>query len=146
MSKTKAFFVKYKVFLTGLAGAIALSLNQLLSSGNNSSDLRVYLYAAVMAILSYIATQWRGQGMSILGVIGTLSGVFVNMQNSGTFTWTQFCLYGIVALLAIVSPAPKPLSYEHSPAIVDAKTIPSPTVKDDSKLPIGGQTIKPNKN
>lgn len=143
MSKIQTLLVKYKVFLTGLAGAIALSLNQLLSTAGHSDDLKVYLYAAGMAILSYIATQWRGQGMSIIGVIGTLSGVFVTMQGSGTFSWTQFGLYGTVALLAIVSPAPKPLSYEHSPTIVAAKTLPSPTVKDESKLPIGGETIKP---
>jgi hypothetical protein len=146
MSKTRAFFVKYKVFLTGLAGAVALSLNQLLSSGASQDDLRVYLYAAGMAILSYVATQWRGQGVSLLGIIGTLSGVFVSLQTSGTFTWTQFGLYGTVALLAIVAPPPKPLSYEHNPSIVDAKTLPSETVKDESKLPIGGQTIKPSKN
>jgi hypothetical protein len=143
MSTFQTFLVKYKVFLTGLAGAIALSLNQLLSAAGHTDDLKVYLYAALMAILSYISTQWRGQGMSITGVIGTLSYVFVNMYNSGTFTWTQFMLAAFVAILGIVAPPPKPLSYEHSPAIVDAKTLPSPTVKDESKLPIGGQTIKP---
>lgn len=143
MSKIQAFLVKYKVFLTGLAGAIALALNQLLSTSGHSEDLKVYLYAALMAILSYVSTQWRGQGMTITGVIGTLSYVFVNMHNSGTFTWTEFMLAGFVALLGIVSPPPKPLSYEHSPAIVDAKTVPSPTIKDESQLPIGGETIKP---
>ena len=143
MSKLQAFFVKYKVFLTGLAGAIALSINQLLSASGHSEDLKVYLYAAGMAILSYIATQWRGQGVSIVGVIGTLSGVFVTMQQSGTFTWTEFGLYGTVALLALVSPAPKPLSYEHNATIVAAKTIPSPTIKDETVLPIGGETIEP---
>lgn len=143
MNNLNAFFVKYKVFLTGLAGAVALALNQLLSSTGHAEDLKVYLYAAIMAILSYIATQWRGQGVTILGIIGTLSGVFVNMHNSGTFTWNQFVLYSVVALLALFSPPPKPLSYEHSPTIVEAKTLPSPTVKDDSKLPIGGETIKP---
>lgn len=143
MTNIQAFFVKYKVFLTGLAGAIALSINQLLSSTGHSQDLQVYLYAAGMAVLSYVATQWRGQGVTILGVIGTLSGVFVTMHESGTFTWTQFGLYGTVALLALVSPPPKPLSYEHNESIVTAKTLPSETVKDTSQLPIGGQTIKP---
>lgn len=143
MSKIENFFVKYRVFLAGLAGSIALAVNQYLSTSGHSDDLKVYLYAIVMAGLSYIATQWRGQGMTITGVVGTLSYVFVNMHNSGTFTWTQFMLSAFVALLAMVAPPPKPLSYEHSPVIVDAKTIPSETVKDDSKLPIGGQTIKP---
>ena len=141
-TKIQAFFVKYKVFLSGLAGAIALSINQLLSTTGHSEDLKIYLYAALMALLSYIATQWRGQGMSIIGVIGTLCGVFVNMYGTSTFTWTQFGLYATVAILALVSPPPKSLSYEHSPTIVAAKEIPAPTVKDDTKVPIGGETIK----
>lgn len=143
MTNFNSFLVKYKVFLTGLAGAVALAVNQLLSVSGHSDDLKIYLYAGLMAVLSYLSTQWRGQGMTITGIIGTLSYVFVNMHNSGTFTWTEFMLSGFVALLSIVAPPPKPLSYEHSPTIVDAKTIPSPTVKDDSKLPIGGETIKP---
>lgn len=138
MAKIKTFLIKYKVFLSGLAAAIALSLNQLLSSAGHSDDLKVYLYAAGMAALSYIATQWRGQGMSILGVVGTLSGVFVTMVSSGSFSWTEFGLFGTVAILGLVAPPPKPLTYEHNEAIVNAKIIPpKEEIKDVSKVPLG---------
>jgi hypothetical protein len=143
MKNLNSFFVKYKVFLTGLAGAIALSLNQLLSTAGHSDDLKVYAYAALMAGLSFIATQWRGQGMSIFGIVGTLSGVFVTMQQSGNFSWYQFGLGATVALLSVFSPPPKPLTYEHNETIVEAKKIPPvDEVPDTSKLPIGGETIK----
>lgn len=141
----KNFLAKYKVFLSGLAAAIAVSLNQLLSSSGHSADLKVYLFAGLMAALSFLSTQWRGQGVTILGIVGTLAGVFVTMQQTGTFTWNQFIMLGIAAILSTVAPPPKPLSYEKNETIVSAKEIPpvAPTV-DDSKIPIG--TITPKSN
>lgn len=139
----QAFLAKYKVFLTGLAGAIAVSLNQFLSTSGHSQDLKVYLFAGLIAALSFISTQWRGQGVTILGIVGTLSGVFVTMQQNGTFTWNQFITFGVAAILSSVAPPPKPLSYEKSAEIVKAKEIPpQQPVVDDSKLPIGNVTPK----
>ncbi len=118
------FWNKYKVFLLGLAGAIAVSLQEFLTN-NTEANVRVYAFAALMAALSYVATQWRGKGVTIFGIVGTLAGVFVTMQQTGTFTWTQFIYSAIAAVLAAVSSPPKPSSYEHNEAIVEAKQIPA---------------------
>lgn len=107
-----SFFTKNKVFLLGLLGAIAISLQTLLAGNAESQDLKVYLFAIIMAALSYIANQWRGQGVTILGILGTLSGVFVSLQQTGTFTWNQFLIYSILAILAAVAPPAKPATYE----------------------------------
>jgi len=143
MTNISLFLSKYKVFLSGLAASIAVALNQLLSSSGHSQDLKVYLFAGLMAALSYVSTQWRGQGVTILGIVGTLSGVFVTMQQTGNFTWNQFIMFSVAAILSSVAPPAKPLSYEKNSLIVDAKEVPPlAPVKDNSKLPIGGDTPK----
>jgi len=129
-------WTKYKVFIFGLLGAIAVSLQELLTANTGDADLKVYGFAILMAGLSFIATQWRGQGVTILGILGTLAGVFVTMQQTGNFTWTQFITFAIAALLSAVAPPPKPVTYEKDAAIVQAKEVPAvdqveipPTVK-----------------
>lgn len=131
------FWDKWKVFILGLAGAVAIALQELLAN-NPTPDYKVYAYAALMAALSFVATEWRGKNVSITGIIGTLAGVFVSLNTTGTFTWNQFILSGIAAVLATVAPPPKPSTYEHDANIVSAKEIPpDKPVEDNSKLPIG---------
>jgi hypothetical protein len=115
----QSFLEKNKVFLIGLAAAIAVTIQQFL--GTVEVNWRVIGYAAGMAALSYIANQWRGQGVTILGIVGTLAGTFVAIHNTGTFTWNQFILSAIAALLAAVAPPPKQKEYEQSPIIIEAK-------------------------
>lgn len=137
------FWERYRVFIFGLVGAIAISLQALLTETGEGQDTKVYLYAALMAALSFIATEWRGQGVSITGILGTLAGVFVTMQTSGTFTWAQFVVSAVLAVLAAVAPPPKPLTYEKNDAIVEAKTIPPvDQVVDNTKPPIGATDLK----
>src|SRR5579872_1891416 len=115
----KQFLMDNKVFLTGLLGAIAVALQQFL--GQATIDWKVVGYAALMAVLSYIANTWRGQGPTILGIIGTLAGTFVTVGQTGNFTWNQFIISAIAAILASVAPPPKDKSYEKTPVIANAK-------------------------
>ena len=132
----QTFIQKNKVFLLGLLSAIALTVQQFATQPE--VDYKVIGYAAIMAILSFIANQWRGQGVTVMGIIGTLAGAFVTIQSTGHFTWNQFILSAIAALLAAVAPPPKPLSYEHNDNIVAAKEVPPVAdVKDNSSLPVG---------
>jgi hypothetical protein len=121
------FLLKYKVFLLGLLGAIGVSLQELLTTNAGTVDFKVYGFALLMAILSYFANQWRGQGVTILGVLGTLSGVFVSMQQVGGFTWSQFIVLSLAAILSAVASPAKPATYENNKTIVDAKKIPADT-------------------
>jgi hypothetical protein len=121
------FLLKYKVFLLGLLGAIGVSLQELLTTNAGTVDFKVYGFALLMAILSYVANQWRGQGVTILGVLGTLSGVFVSMQQVGGFTWSQFIVLSLAAILSAVASPAKPATYENNKTIVDAKKVPADT-------------------
>jgi hypothetical protein len=121
MTKLLLFWNLNKVFLLGLISAIGLSLNEALTANAAGMDLKVYAFAILMAALSYIANKWRGQGVTILGIVGTLSGVFVQMHQTGNFTWTQFVAFSVAAMLAAVAPPPKSIAYESDPNIVAAK-------------------------
>lgn len=113
------FLEKNKVFLLGLAAAITVVLQQFL--GTPDINWKAVGFAAGIAALSYVANQWRGQGVTILGVIGTLAGTFVSIHNTGNFSWNQFILSAAVAILAATAPPPKLLEYEKSSPIVEAK-------------------------
>lgn len=119
MKTFKQFIDDNKVFLIGLAGALALALQQFL--GTPEVNFPAVGFAALIAILSYFAKEWRGQGVTILGIIGTVSGVFVQLQQAGTFTWNQFFLASVAAILSAVAPPPKSSGYEESEVIKEAK-------------------------
>jgi hypothetical protein len=113
------FWDKYKVFILGLLGSIALVLQEFI--GQPDVDYKVILFAAFLGALSYIATAWRGQGLTIIGIIGTLANAFITVNATGNFTWTQFVLSAIVAIITASAPDPKPRGYEATDLIKEAK-------------------------
>jgi hypothetical protein len=130
------FWNRWKVFIIGLASSIVFALQELLSKTQAEQDTKVYLYAVLMAALSFVATQWRGQGMTLIGIVGTLAATFVSLNQTGNFSWTQFIIYGLAAVLSAVAPPPKPQTYETDKDIVQAKLSPPINqVSDTSQLP-----------
>lgn len=115
----KEFFNKNKVFITGLIGAIIAVLTPYLESGE--VNWRVTGFAVLMAVLSYISNQWRGQYVTVTGVIGTLAAATYAALTTGVFTWNQFILYLVVAVGTAVAPPPKSRGYENSETILTAK-------------------------
>lgn len=113
------FWDKNKVLLLGLLPAIAVVLQQFV--GQPEVDFKVVGFAALIAALSYFAKEWRGQGLSILGIVGTLSGAFVTIQQTGNFTWSQFALSALVAVISTAVPDPKSRGYENTEVIKEAK-------------------------
>ena len=126
------FFIKNRVFIFGLLSSLSLTLQQLISS--NTTDVKVLSYAAMMAILSYIANQWRGKGVTILGIVGTMASTFITIQQTGNFTWQQFIFSALAAVLAAVAPPPKADTYEHNEVIVQAKEIPPVNQINDTDI------------
>lgn len=115
----KQFLMANKVFITGLITSVVVVLQQYLSQP--TVDYKVVGFAALVAALSYVANQWRGQGMTIVGIIGTLAGAFVTVSSTGTFSWHQFFLSALGAVLAAVAPPPKDKAYEKTTVIANAK-------------------------
>lgn len=113
------FFEKNKVFFLGLLAAIAVAIKAFV--GQPEIQWKAVIFAVLMAVLSFIANEWRGQGVTILGIVGTLAYTFVQLNQTGNFTWSQFILMSIAAILSAVAPPAKPLTYEHDPTIEKAK-------------------------
>lgn len=117
--KMNNFFSKNKVFLLGLLSAIAVVLQQY---NTPNPDYKAIGLACGLAVLSYIANAWRGQGVTILGIVGIMAGVFVNSYHAGEhISWTAMIGSFVAAILAAVAPPPKPKTYEEDPNIEAAK-------------------------
>lgn len=115
----KSFWNSNKVFILGLLGAIAVSVQEFATQPE--VDWKVVGFAALMAVLSYFAKEWRGQGVSITGIVGTLAATFLTVHQTGNFTWLQFTTSAILAVLAAAGADPKSRGYEASHNIVEAK-------------------------
>jgi len=113
------FIEKNKIMILGFLGAIAVALQGFI--GQPTVEWKAIGFAAFMAVLSYAANEWRGQGVTALGIIGTIAYTFVQLNQTGTFTWKDFILSALVAVITAVSGPPKPSSYETDPTIVRAK-------------------------
>ena len=122
-TKIVNFFNANKVFILGLLSALAVVLQQFL--GVETVDWLALGFAAFIAILSYIANEWRGQGMTILGIIGTVAGVLSsNLIYGQHLDWGKLILLILAAIITAAAPPPKNASYEKAPAIEDAKNQP----------------------
>lgn len=118
----KNFFEKNKVFLVGLLSAVAMVLQQFTTA---DPDYKAIALACGLAVLSFVANAWRGQGVTILGIIGIAAGVFVNSYQAGQhLSWTAMIGSFVAALLAAVAPPPKLATYEKDPNIEAAKEKP----------------------
>lgn len=117
----QTFWDKNKVFILGLLGAIALAIQPFTTATDEEVKWKIVGFAALMAVLSYLAKEWRGQGLSIIGIIGNLSAVFITVHNTGQFSWNQFILQSIIAIITAAGADPKSRGYENSPTIKEAK-------------------------
>ena len=117
----QTFWDKNKVFLLGLLGAIAIAIQPFVLNVNEAIKWPVIGTAAGLAALSFVAKEWRGQGMSILGILGVAADVIYNLIDQGTFTWERALTSIFVAVAFLVAPDPKSRGYEQSSAIKSAK-------------------------
>lgn len=117
----KQFLDKHKVFILGLLGSVALALQPFINNASDEIKWKSVGFAALMAVLSYLAKEWRGQAISIVGIIGNLAGVYVTIQQTGAFSWTQFIMQGLVAIIAAVTADAKSRGYEQATVIKQAK-------------------------
>lgn len=98
--------MKWSPLIAGIAGAVALVLQQFL--GQPTVDIKVILLAVLMAILGYLGTTLKGKGLTVGGIIGVVSYAAYTVYNSGQFSWGQFALTAIIAILALIAPSAVP--------------------------------------
>jgi len=124
------FFNKYKVFILGFLAAAALAANELLGTGERNT--RVLVFAALIAGLSFLAYNLRGQWASIAGLVGTTLATYLTHNVS----IAQLVLSLVIALLAIVAPPAKSRGYEHTPTIEGAKAAGEVLAPSSAKMQI----------
>lgn len=117
----KTYWDRNKVFILGLLGSIALAIEPFAANASDDVKWKVVGFSALVAVLSYFAKEWRGQGLSIVGILGNTSAVFVTVWNTGHFTWNQFILQLILAILTAAGADPKSRGYEKAEVIKEAK-------------------------
>jgi hypothetical protein len=106
----KKFIDHNKVLLSAIVAALMMTIQQALSARQTS--FKVIGFAVLIAVIGVIANQWKGKGVTITGIVGTLAGVFINLYQTGTFTWNEFILSAVVALLTAVSGSLQPEKHE----------------------------------
>ena len=115
----KQFWNSNKVLILTLLASIAVTVQEFTTQAE--VDWKVVGFAVLMTALSFFAKEWRGQGLSITGIVGTLAATFITVQQTGTFSWIQFSTSAILAILAAAGADPKSRGYEASPTIQEAK-------------------------
>jgi hypothetical protein len=92
------FLKNNKVLVTALLSALLIVLQQAFLHAD--MNFIAILFAAFVALLGVVANQWKGQGFTITGIIGTIANAFVDTQTGGHFTWRMFTLSALVAIIA----------------------------------------------
>lgn len=100
------FIEQNKVLVAAIISAIILVLQQTLQSGD--VQWKAIGFSAFIAMLGVIANQWKGQGVTVMGILATLAGTFTTIWQTGSFTWNEFILSSIVAVLMAVSSSLQP--------------------------------------
>lgn len=113
------FLNKYKVLIVGLLMAIALPVQELITTG--AASTQVLVFAAFTAALSYVARNFRGQWATIAGLLGTTLATYLTMQTAGAISWSQLVIQFVISILAALTPPAKSRGYENTPEIKVAK-------------------------
>jgi hypothetical protein len=117
----QTFWQKNQVFISGLASAATIALQQFVITPETQIDWKAIGLAALIAIAGYVGNEFRGKGVTVAGFIGVAATAVTTIQTTGHFTWNQFGFACLVGFLALVAPPPKPASYEQSATIQQAK-------------------------
>lgn len=100
------FLNNNKVLVAALVSALVLVVQQALQ--NPPVEWKAVGLAALIAVLGVIGNQWKGQGLSITGIIGNLAYAFVTIYQTGQFSWDQFILQAVLAILTTLAPTVMP--------------------------------------
>lgn len=106
----KKFLSENKVLLSAIVSALVLVFQQALATP--PVNPKAIALASLIAILGVIANQWRGKGLTILGILGNMSYAFVTIWQTGSFTWNEFFVQALLAVLTAILPSLQPAKEE----------------------------------
>lgn len=95
--------MKYSPLIAAIIGAIALIVQQALQSGQTS--LKVVGFAALIAAIGAASVWLKGKGATLAGIIGTVGFTFYTVWESGNFTWNEFILTSVLAVISLFAPS-----------------------------------------
>lgn len=114
------FWDKYKVLIMALIGALTITLQEFIGD-TGPVNYPALLLALGLTILAFFAKEWRGQGMTITGIIGVAADTIYTLYQTGSFSWERAGLLFLVAVGTAAVPDPKSRGYEHTEVIKQAK-------------------------
>jgi ABC-type branched-subunit amino acid transport system permease subunit len=94
--------MKYSPLIAAIIGAITLVLQQYL--GKEEVSFKVIGFAVLIAVIGVVSTFLKGKPSTLAAIIGTVGYTFYDMWTGGTFSWEQFILTGLLAVLALFAP------------------------------------------
>lgn len=97
--KQKPLIMIKSPFIIGLLSALLIALQQFI--GQPTVDWKVMGLAALIGVLGFVGNFLKGKGISILGAIGTAVYTFVQVWQTGHFTWSEFALTAAIAILTL---------------------------------------------
>ena len=114
------WFYQNKVVIVGLIAAVLLAVQEAMKAGESST--KVFVFAGILAAISFLANNLRGQVATIIGIVGTAISTYVTMDQTGSVSWSQIVLQTMLALLAVFAPPAKSKGYEYTQTIQQAKS------------------------
>lgn len=94
----KEFLIKNKVLFVALLSAVLLVLQQAFTA--STINYVTLAYAVAVALIGVLANTWKGAGITLTGIIGTVCYAFMTSYSGGAFTWKEFA---VTAATAVVS-------------------------------------------
>lgn len=97
---------KYSPLIAAILGALSLVLQQY--AGAEDVDFKVIGFAALIAVLGVVSTFLKGKTSTIAVILGTVGYTLYDMLSGGTFTWEQFIITGLLAVITTLAPSVTP--------------------------------------
>jgi uncharacterized membrane protein len=87
--------------VAAVIGAALLAIQQFV--GKPETNWKVIGLAVLIAVIGAASTVLKGKGASLVGVIGTVGYTFYEVWQTATFTWQQFIVTALFAVLTLFS-------------------------------------------
>lgn len=100
-----SFFSAHKVLILGGLSALGIALQQFI--GQQQTDYKIVGFAALLAVLSYLAKNLTGVAASILAIVGSAVATIATSASGAAIGWPQLILSALVAILGVLAPAPQ---------------------------------------